>query len=319
MFAIPSVFCFLWAFENGIYPQIAPLFVSAFFCLCSLFNLFYLFFSGITKLYEDRLVRYSFFGLPIVRICLSDITNVEVIEYTDAKFEELVVYANRKKIKVNTHSSEEYTVIKEYILSRGIDGTRTTIRKDDGNVSQSRLVDRINATFNVLGLFLGFLFLWFSGRDYFYPNHEFKNMTLSTVPGILAEDPIVHKTRSHSVRFKLKRYPDLIFEIYRYYNCADIYGIESNMKRGDSVYITINSDQFNKHINRQMPLSFTDKYVNYGVIQVYGLSDTAYMYLDTDIRKPINEQGSLAWFLLIGGIGLALVSYNLYELYKMYK
>ncbi|MBL7692038.1 MAG: hypothetical protein JNM41_10625 [Flavipsychrobacter sp.] len=167
---------------------------------------------------------------------------------------------------------------------------------------------RLNLVGSIIIVLFGLLFCWSAVNDYLHPFAELEGASLKPITGRLSEDPYIHRTRSTQVRLSLQEYPDVRFLIYEFYSAADIRGISTLLKVGDTVTMDIIEEDADKYLHHTRPLSFWEKHFNSAQLTIYSLSDAKdNWYLDVRPSDPASVKGNSAAFILFFTIGAVLI------------
>jgi len=108
----------------------------------------------------------------------------------------------------------------------------------------------------------------------------------------------------------LDKYPDFNFDIEgTSYYAINLNRYLTKVKTGDTLFLDIKTDVYQKKLSKEKELSFSDKTVNYRKIYVYELKDKnrSYMALK-DNNNDRNEWGHYFW----GIIGLFFIGCGVY-------
>ena len=234
----------------------------------------------------------------------------------------LTIYTTTKKYTIPKCDEEyDYEAVKILLTKGVIKGVSTVHSKEDDEISGKKSTNNVMLVFYIItALFCSWLI--YSGlRSYFHPD-DFSDLLLTEISGVAVSSPEVHEGsgRGHYnyVRIDLRDYPKLHFVIrstgYEATSRSDLYRI----KPGDSVYLKIETEDYQKRITKEKQLSLSDKTDASDYISVYELMDNQYSYLTLGNYKAANVTDS-RYGPFIAFLGLGLLTLIIRDWYKRTK
>ena len=226
------------------------------------------------RLYEDRLEVISVAGNMTKTIWLNTITS-----WCETEIK------NNSKMLALYMGDERYT-----ISSRGM-GADYTILKDKVTGGKQQMPWQANAALQMriaYGMLLaGICCFAFSYSKYQVRNTEVHAQDVTIIRGVILNPVAVSRTGGRSsrdyIRIILSSYPEFQFTIdYSAYRATRHSDYVNDVQRADSLYLDILTEDYEKKLTKEKPLSFFDKTIDYRRIDVYGLRDAHHEYLTED-------------------------------------
>ncbi|MFY8109093.1 MAG: hypothetical protein ACOVO9_08875 [Bacteroidia bacterium] len=132
-------------------------------------------------------------------------------------------------------------------------------------------------------ILIGSSLLYISFKLYFEKEQPFENTDLTKLTDVITNEVKLNtgSKGSKSILLNLKKYPEFKFQIIgNGFQSMNIDNFLNNVKQGDTISLSIMTDDFNKKITKEKELTFYDKSVNYSFIYVLGVSDKNQNYLN---------------------------------------
>lgn len=296
------------AFRNT-YPEIWTVAFGAFFGLTGLYSLVALFLIDNIEIYNNRLELKSIVGKTKKIIYYEEIITWSEIEKENKhqKWKDLTIYTSESSYKISSSIYTNYSDIRQKLI-RG----KARDRKFEQSWNKS------NNRYWAIGMFLfGALCFW--GSFYFYTNKDNRldYSSLTSLSGTIISPVKVSsgsKTNKY-IRINIKEYPEFNFDINGVaYAVTDVNSLINNVKKGDKIYVSILTKEYQSKLTKQKELSFWDKVNDYKFIQVYGIEDSSYTYLSTyDYNMESKTDNKIGiWTLSL--LGVFLCGLGFYQL-----
>jgi hypothetical protein len=141
---------------------------------------------------------------------------------------------------------------------------------------------------------------------------EYNDFVGITMTQIHDSEIIIYRTKNKSkIIINSKEYPDFNFQIddvYMKYMNSDSY--VNKVKRGDTLIVMISKESYDKKIAKTKSLSFTDKTVNYHLINICGLKHKNVELLSTEDCKKAKKRNSIFNILFFSAIGIGFLYFQ---------
>lgn len=299
-------------FVNG-YPQLFPfLFGSVFVALALLCFVVAYIQTGYFEIHNDRIIVFSFFKTKIKTLLLKDVVKTEEILDENGNGKTLIIRTAKSKYSIGRDDNEyDYDRIKETIIKgAGI----SSINAQNGNDLKK---SGENSTRNLmLGFYIAamlfYLWLIYAGlSSYLKPNDGLNGLKFKTIAGSIIATPESHKGSGRGdysyVRFKIKDYPHVLFEMENSgYDATYKYELY-NIKPNDSVFLKISLEDYEKKISREKKMNLWDKIDASSVVLVYEFWDKNNKYLSlNDYRAANVADGKIGFYLSFLFLGLLI-------------
>lgn len=167
------------------------------------------------------------------------------------------------------------------------------------------------APFFILGLFS----LYASYNFYVIKDDELLYSDLTTLKDVITNKvEIISSGRgSKLVSICLKKHPEFLFQISGVaFSAFDAGNYIRNVNQGDTISLSILTDEFQKKISKERELGFNDKYSNYGIIRFYSLSDKNFSYLDIYDYNIENRKNNSFAIWMYGLFDFFLIGVSIY-------
>lgn len=274
-----------------------------------------IYFMGALSVFRDRIVKYSIFGNQIKTIFLNEIVSWEETESERKDNKKIVIRTARRRFSIS-YLERGYDEVKEYLANLEQTGIMIADRSSYAQTRQKERSVRISkATIYVL-LALCSLVIYSGLKVYLYPNRDYEDLQLSEVRDVADKAPDIYEGTGSdkAIKLHLANYPGLTFEIsgIGYYATRAI----DKIQKGDSVFLSIETSEYEKKITKEMSMTFWDKTDQPNQISVYELADNERQYLSLNNYMEANAQDEKA------GIFIALIAFGgivwgLWQLRKM--
>ena len=257
---------------RGEYPQLPAIFFGVVLGFAAVLIFISNYRLNTLKLYEDRLEIVSVFGNIKKTIWRDAITSwSEYVFKNGTKY--LMIFTDKDKYRIKNTDFGDYDFLRETIIQ-----------------GKPQIAAQLNKTpLFLAGLLFMIMSLFILGipfHDYLVKDDKINPREIITIAGIILNGPQTFHGRGADgsfIRIKLNEYQDFVFDVghaaYRGANRRDYF---VNVKRGDSLYLDILTDDYQKKLAKEKPLGFFDKTVNYEGIDVYGFRDSHTSYLTLD-------------------------------------
>ncbi len=164
-------------------------------------------------------------------------------------------------------------------------------------------------------------FVWFGLQAYLKPGNKLSKLSFTKVSGVIVDRPEKDRNlvnKENYIKFRLKDYTKYDFIISRNAYTATDKDSLYRLNSGDSVFLSIETDDYQNKLLKEKALTLKDKYDRHNWIDVYELSDNQYQYLKLkNYKKATIEYDKKGIFLAAGGFGfLCLIIIGLYKMYK---
>lgn len=284
------------------YPQITLTIFGVIFILFGLLGISSFLFIDSYILDNEKLTINSLLGYPKKIIYLKDILSFTEIEKENkqGKWKDLTIYTNSKKVKLSSSMINNYFEFKK-VLVKG---------KRRNTEIESLWEIRTNRRFGIGFIIFGAIFLTGAIIAFSNRNKQVSINELKTIQGQITNEIKIKKGSKSSrlIEIKLAKYPKYTFTIGGVSYAATYKNrYLENVKTGDTLEIDIKIDDYEKKISKEKELSFTDKYINYQFITVYGLRDNSNKYLtlrnyNKEYKSDMNSIGY--WILVLFSFGI---------------
>lgn len=321
-FSIMATFSMRSCIVNG-YPQLFPfLFGSIFVALAILCFVTAYLQTGYFEIHDDRIVVFSFLKTKIKTLLLKDV--VKAVETVDENGNGLVltVRTTRSKYNIGRDDNEyDYNRIKEAIVKGAnisfINAQIANDLKKSGENPNRKLL----LGFSMIAM-LFYLWLIYGGlSSYFKPNDELNSLKFKSISGSIIATPKSHNGSGRGdysyVRFKLRDYPNVLFEIENSGYDATYRDQLYNIQPNDSVFLKIKIEDYEKKISREKQLNLSDKIDASSVVLVYEFWDKNVKYLSLNNYRAANvADGKIGFYLSFLFLGLFI--WTAKKAYKLY-
>jgi hypothetical protein len=310
-------------FVNG-YPQLFPfLFGSVFVGLAIICLVVAYVQTGYFEIHYDRIIVFSFFKTKIKTLLLKDVVKTEEILDENGNGNTLIVRTAKSKYNIGRDDNEyDYDRIKETIVKGASISSINAQNTNDLKKSGENPTRKLMLGFSIVAMLFYLWLIYAMLCSYLKPNDELNGLTFKTIAGSIIATPESHKGSGRGdysyVRFKIKDYPNVLFEMENSgYDATYKYELY-NIKPNDSVFLKISLEDYEKKISREKKLNLSDKIDVSSVVLVYEFWDKNYKYLSlNDYRAANVADGKIGFYLSFLFLGLliwtARKAYNIYS------
>jgi hypothetical protein len=259
---------------SDTYPDLLSILVAVVFAIFGLLCLRFLLRYDRLLIADGKMTIRSILGYVKREIYLDEISRwMEV--YRKNKYDswyELTIYTANTRYKLSSNLYDDYERCRKALV-------RGKQRDYDAEARWEKRSD--NAVYIIFPLIALFFFVvaYFLGRE----PEPVKQERLVTVSGKVSEDAQLIKTgrHSHSIKLQLKNYPGFFFDLSgRAFEVAATDAVIAEIKTGDSVFIDIEREEYDKKLAGTKPLDLLDRMIAFRRIDMFALSDTQYSYLE---------------------------------------
>lgn len=275
----------LWDSLRPKYPQLPGAIIGGLFGLFGLFILYALSRLRSYKLYEDRLEVYMFAGVKTRSLFLRDIVEFEEHTTNEHKAYTAKIRTADKNLNIAIREAKiiliddlAYRKLKNEILKRTSQAIQL-VEVTDIDRKKLSLDKNIGAIASLMLLVFGLLWIKSGLSSYLHPDQEIRKQQFSKFGATAASVPVISKGKGSRVRIFLREYPEFKFHIYYGYAATDKDYLVQNVKPGDSLFLFVETGDYEKKLLKTKALTFSDKMINYSFVEVYGLSDMKQEYL----------------------------------------
>lgn len=307
---------------NG-YPQILPFFFGSIFVALAIlcFAVAYIQ-TGYFEIHYDRIVVFSFFKTKIKTLLLKDL--LKAVETVDENGNGIALTVRTTKSKYNIARDDneyDYNRIKEAIAQGTNIAFITAQNATDPKKKGENPTRKLMRVFSIVAM-LFYLWIIYAGlRSYLKPNEELNALKIKLVKGSITATPESHKGSGRGdysyVRFKIKDYPNVLFEMENSGYDATYKNKLYNISPNDSVFLKISLEDYEKKIAREKQLSLSDKIDASNVVLVYEFWDNNFKYLSLNDYRAANVADSKIGFYL-SLLFVALFIWTARKSYKLY-
>ena len=321
-FSFIATLCLRRCIVNG-YPQLFPLlFGSIFGALAILCFVVAYIQTGYFEIHDDRIIVFSFFKTKIKTLRLKDIVKTHEFLDENGNGSTLTVRTAKSKYSIGRDDNEyDYNRIKETIIKGANISSKNVQNVSEMKKSGENSTRKLMLGFSVAAM-LFYLWLIYVGiSSYLKPNDELNGLKVKTVRGLIIATPEAHKRSGRGdysyVRFKIKSYPNVLFEMENSGYDATYKDELYNIKPNDSVFLKITFEDYEKKISREKQLSLSDQIDASGVVLVYEFWDKNFKYLSLNNYRAANvADGKIGFYLSFLFLGLFIwTARKAYQLY----
>lgn len=178
--------------------------------------------------------------------------------------------------------------------------------------TNSSYLSKISAKKIIAGvlILIGTSFLYISLKFYIEKKQTIENSDLTKLTDVITNEVKLNTggKGSKSILLNLKKYSEFKFQIIgNGIQAMNIDNFLNSVKQGDTISLSILTEDFNKKITKEKELNFFDKSVNYGFISVLGVSDKNQTYLNIYDYNEESENDRPWDIWLYGLVGLFLI------------
>lgn len=261
-----SVGVFYVSFLDNRYPNIILLGFGILISILPLLLLGSLYFAGDVVIHDDRVDKYTISGRLHKSFRMADVEKWYVLvgkgNYSSLK--SLTIIHKAGKYKVTTLEEAFHPLHDRIVQEEQIRG----IKLNDTPKAETRRRKEY-AIGAGIWLFLTIIMIW--GGCKMYKGELLKDITLAYIKGVVTEKG---KGKGQNFHVRIKGIPDHTF----YAESREMYEL---INIGDTVEMGIDSMTYLKKIAHRLPLSFSDKYINYRPIRPATMAIG-----DSEITKP---------------------------------
>lgn len=290
------------------YIQIAPFILGVFFGSISLISFIAIFQTEKVYVYKNRLEVKSLFGHSIKTIYLDEIKNWK--EENKGNSDILTVFTNNKKYSFlsDYYSDYDYEMLKSLIT----DGV--PIKNEPENKHTQLIVEFI---------VLAFLILFFGYVTFaFYKKTNFNiHSNTNEIIGTITEDAKISTSgKGHkSISFNLKEFPKYTFSISGVrFEATFIDDYLNNIRKGDTLYLTISTDDYLEKIKKIKEPNFKRKHINYSFIGVYQLKDKNKAYISIEYYNLKEADDNKLGLIIFAILTFSTLGFLIYRITKKY-
>lgn len=300
------------------YPDLVGVILGSFFGVLALLCWGITYPLGALIIYDDRIVRNSILGRPNKVIPLEDIVKWDEIVSEKKDNRKVTIYTPTSKFSMS-HLEQGYDELMQLVSGENL---KRTSAFNDSAYAMNRFNrrERKYTKYALIVLFMLSGWLFWGGLDgYLNPDNDFRNLELSTVAGTITETPqkITPSKGGTHIDIQLKNFPNYTFEIYGN-GCSATKSGYGKINSGDSVFIGISKDQYQKKITKEKGLSFFDKVINYHSINVYEFSNKDEKFLAIENYRIVEiKDNKLGFYIAV--VGFSLMIGALWGIYKINK
>ncbi|MES2704545.1 MAG: hypothetical protein V4649_18035 [Bacteroidota bacterium] len=302
IFLAPTIGLGIWAFK-GPYVDLATLILSSLFCVFSVLSIWCLRYYRTYRISTDRITVHAALGYRINTIFLKEINSWREKSDLGGKPLKLTIQTQRSKIAIVGLDRDEYEAITDIVTQYIPTGLHDVI---DTGAKQTRLNKRIVVGMSAMAIGIGCVFILGGVKSIFFP----EKLSLVEFACTAASTPDVHRGKGAFIGIKAREFPEFEFHIYLGYSATNK-SLEYRINAGDSIFLTIDKDEYEKKVTKEKELSFSDKHSGYRIIELNGICDTANCYL-----SPSEYDGPTNGSFFFIPVGLVFIAFILYRLKK---
>ena len=251
------------------------------------------------EIYKDRLEIKSIWGTTRKIIYRN-----EIISWAE-KPKQLTIFTNQTKHKIYSVTCRNFDKIKNELTK---ETHRNTNYEIESKERETKIIKRCQM-FQALAYFLLGCFLFFCVyRPIISKNTDPRSEQLTSIKGIITN---VSRIGDPPIMLRLLQYPNFTFNIdgNKYY-ATYVADFISKINAKDTITIDILTDEYEKKITQDRPMSFFDKRIDYRFISIYGLRTKENTLLSS--RDYNNEKKSDKSFILVL-LGVFFCGLSLYQ------
>jgi len=293
------------------YPQIIWLILGAFFgivgslCLFSLLNL------EIFELDDEKLVIKSILKIPKKIFFLRDIVGYNEIQKVNkyGTWHDLTIFTKKDKHLLSSSVIFNYEEFKEILIK---DKPRNFESEETWEQQTSR-------NFGIGFIIVGLLFSYFAWLLFNKEVTVIKPADLTTIKATISDNLSISSSKSsRSVHIHIDEHPKFSFDISSM-NFGATYAEElvAEVRKGDTVQIDLQTDDYTKKISKTAPLTFWDKTLSYNHIEIYGIRQGNKNFVSLEaLNKIYQNEASYRWVsvLIFGGLAFWTIYFGIFLL-----
>jgi len=294
------------------YPQIAGVLIGSLFGLFALLALLVLIRFNQLLITPTHLHINYFWGTSRKIIPLKEISSYidikdESIKHKTNKFNSLFIFYKGRKYKIESSAYSNYQEIRRALIKgKAKNKNYLKLRK--------KRMNKIGAI--VTGIF-SLLILLFCYHSFLHKDDIISKNSLSKIKGTIINKAEIKKGSKgkRSIKIKLKEYPKFSFTINGIsYKATHKQKYISNVSIGDSLFIDVLTDEYQKKILQNEKLSFWDKSINYHFIGIFAFKDTNNTYLSLiESNNYRKKDANWIWLILVFGLYMAWEAYKFHR------
>ncbi|WP_133527193.1 hypothetical protein [Flavobacterium sp. 245] len=213
---------------------------------------------------------------------------------------------NNEIIKLNSFDYANFEEIKWTIIKN----------KPQNTILKEKLDRKEKIKLSIILALLGILFLFVASQ--FYKDDSLTRNDVSVIKGTLSADiKLKHGKKSKSLIFELENLNGFKFKIgtlaFRETYFEDLM---KDFKKGDTISLTIEKDQYEKKISKKTPMSSWDKF-KYEAIAVVEVKNKNFTYLSLSDFNKTHRNNDISAFIFFGLCGLISIIGSIYILRKI--
>ena len=284
---------------NLQYPDFVKIIIVAFFGLFGVFGLYNFSSKKIICVFEDYIIiSFGIFSKKI-KIRKSDLISWcelnKPVKETPRTL--LYIFIKGKKFGFYSTDYEKYNDLKKDLT------TNINLNDTFEYISSRKRLWKIGILFIVSGL----IFLYFTNKNYLKLDYIVDTSNYIKIEQIVTSE-IKFKQGDYAKQhldLNFKGYPEFRFNVNE--NIFDLDKSDefiAKVKTGDKLNFFILTEEYKKKLSHEQELNFTDKYVNYYRIEVFGLSkgENTFLNLEDCIIEVKSDKELLILIFLISGL-----------------
>lgn len=261
---------------RDIHPDLLSILVAVGFAIFGLLCLRFLLRYDRLLIVDGKMTIRSILGYVKREINLDDIIRWKEIHKKDKydSWYELTVFTANTRYKLSSNLYDDYEQCRQALI-RG---------KKRDHEAEARWEKRRDIRGLIVFLLLTlsfFVIAYFLGSE----PEPVKQEQLIAISGKVIEDAQLVKTgkNSYSIKLQLENYPGFFFDLSgRAFEVAATDAIVTEIKVGDSVFIDIELEEYEKKLSGTRPMDLLDRTVAFRRIDIFALSDKQYSYLQLE-------------------------------------
>lgn len=275
------------------------------FALFAIYILYYVLALPKIHIYTDKIVLHQFLGIVKKDVLRSEINSWTTREKESkyGNYEYLYLTLNENKIvKLNSFEYANFEEVKWAIIKN----------KPQNTILKDKLDRKEIIKLSIILLFLSILFIYIASQ--YYKDESLTKNDIQLIKGKLTEDiELKRGKKSKSLLIKLENYSDFEFKIGSLALKETAYDdLMNDIKKGDSIYLSIEKEEYLAKVNQTRQLNFRDKYFFDNTIFVVEVRSKGFAYLSSADFNKVHRNNDYWGMGFFGIFGILLLITGIY-------
>lgn len=288
------------------------LIIAFFFGIPTLMAIYYVF-GGYNKvrIFEDRF-EITTMGIFFTKVIFfNDVVgyNIKETQSEQMTVEEIAITTKKRSIyTMNSFFCGNYHELKKVFLSKIKYRIYEKNTPADLNWGK-KMLKTLLIVLVALGCYA--LYFFYQESNYYSLNHN----NLTEIIITLAQKPEIERTKKRNyLLLKVKEYPLFKFDVSGIaYSILDVNNFVASTEANETIYLTINKNEYEQKLSKETPLTFWMKHNSYNQIgNIYGIRTNNLTYFTPNDYVEATKRGAKWGYVLV----IVCALYIIYELQK---